>query len=89
MDWLKAHTDVLLVIAIAGTSLAFLLRRMVGEQRSEQFAQFEARSPRLGAAVTLLDGLFLGVGMIAGAVYQLVTGKAAPTLTLEKKEGDS
>lgn len=82
LDWAKSHPDYFLVVALVGTALAFLLRRVFGEQRSEKFAAFEQAHPRVAAGITLLDGLFVGLGMVAGAVYQLVTGKPPPVLVV-------
>jgi hypothetical protein len=88
MDWAKAHADLFLAFALFGTALAFILRRVFGEQRSPKFLAFEQAHPRIAAVVTLLDGLFVGLGMVGGAAWQLVTGKAPPTLALKSDEVD-
>lgn len=81
-DLIKAHLDVLLIIAFVCSAVAFVLRRMFGEQRSEKFAAFEQKNPRAAAAITLLDGGFVAVGMLVGAAIQLATGKPPPVLVV-------
>lgn len=86
MDWLKAHADVFLAVFFVGTAIVFILRRMFGGLRSAEFAAFEQRHPRAAATITLLEGLFAGLTMIAGAVYQLVTGKPPPVIMVTPEE---
>lgn len=82
------YADVLTVVGVSCTGLAFLLRRMFGEQRSEQFAAFERKWPRPAAAIALLDLVFFGAGGILAAVVQIATGKAPETtvVTIKKEE---
>lgn len=80
LESFKQHADAILIVGLVGTGLAFLLRRIFGEQRSEKFLAFEQKNPRAAAVVTLLDGAFFAIGMLGGAVYQLLTGKAPPVL---------
>lgn len=85
---LTQHAETILLVSLIGTALTFLLRRIFGEQRSEKFLAFEQKHPRAAAVVTLLDGLFVGVGMVGGAIYQMATGKAPPTLPVAQAEVD-
>lgn len=86
MDWLKANADIFLAIFLIGTAIVFVLRRTFGGLRSEQFAAFEQENPRKAAAITLLEGLFAGITMIAGAGWQLATGKPPPVLVVTPED---
>lgn len=86
IDFIKLHLELFLTILIVASTCGFILRRIFGEQRSERFAAFEQRHPRAAAAITLLDGGFVALGMLAGAAIQLATGKPPPVFTVTSDE---
>jgi hypothetical protein len=82
IDFIRLHLELLMTILVVCSSCGFVLRRLFGEQRSEKFAAFEQQNPRAAAAITLLDGGFVAVGMLVGAAIQLATGKPPPVFTV-------
>ena len=68
LESFKQHADAILIVGLVGTGLAFLLRRIFGEQRSESSSRSSRKTRVQPAVVTLLDGAFFAIRMLGGAV---------------------